>query len=130
MTALKSKDRKFSLAKRIQSFRYAVAGLPILLKSEHNAWIHSIAAIIAIGGGFFFNINRTEWMIIVLCIAAVFVTELVNSAIERLADLISEEYSEKIRDIKDMAAAAVLLAAIASFICGVVIFFPYLIEIL
>ena len=70
---------KFSIKQRILSFGYAFNGLKILFVKEHNARIHLLAAIIAIIAGFFFNISHTEWMFIIVIIALVFITEIINS---------------------------------------------------
>lgn len=82
------KNQKFSLQDRIKSFTYAFNGFKILLIEEHNARIHVVAAIVTVIAGFYFDISTVEWMIILLCIGAVIALEIVNSAIENLADLV------------------------------------------
>jgi len=117
-------SEKFSLKKRSKSAFYALNGLKVLLKEEHNSRIHigiSIAVIIA---GFIFGISATEWMIICILIALVFGLEIMNSAIENLCDYISPQWHEAIKKIKDLAAAAVFFASVISVICGLIIFFP------
>ncbi|UIR57563.1 diacylglycerol kinase family protein [Sphingobacterium sp. SRCM116780] len=118
------KNQKFSIQDRIKSFTYALNGFKILFKEEHNARIHFIATIIVIIAGFFFHISTTEWLIVILCIGAVFSLEIINSAIENLADLVCQTPNEFIKKAKDLAAAAVLIAAIVSIIIAMLIFIP------
>jgi len=117
----------FSILKRIKSFSHAFAGLKILLREEHNAWIHVAATVCVLFAGFIFDISAVEWMVIVLCIALVFALELVNSAIENLADFVSPQKNETIKKAKDLSAAAVLIVAIGALIVGLIIFIPKII---
>ena len=118
----------FSFAKRLRSFKYAFAGLWLLLRYEHNARIHTIAAFTAIALSFYFNISAPEWIAVVFCIAAVLALEAANSAIEALADFVSPDKHESIKKTKDLAAAAVLLFAIAAAIIGAIIFVPKILH--
>ena len=122
------KDEKFSLAKRIKSFGYAFAGIRVLIREEHNAWIHCVAAVDAVTLGFLFDITPGEWTAVVIVIAMVFSAEAVNSAIERTADFVKAERDDRKRDIKDLAAGAVLICAVGAAVVGVIIFLPYLIT--
>ena len=122
------RDEKFSLRKRIKSFSYAFAGIKVLLREEHNARIHIVAALVAVMLGFLFGITPGEWTAVVIVIAMVFAAEAVNSAIERTADFVKAERDDRKRDIKDLAAGAVLLCAIGAAVVGVIIFLPYLIT--
>src|SRR5437868_4317504 len=106
----------FSLKKRLQSFKFAFNGLILLFRSEHNARIHFVAAIIAITAGYLLHISHWEWMAIFLSIALVFITELINSSIEHFADKVSPQQDGTIGKAKDLAAAAVLVAAIFSIL--------------
>jgi len=117
-------SEKFSLRKRIASFRYAFNGLKILMREEHNARIHLFAACCVLIAGAVFKISTSEWIAVVLCIGSVFALELVNSAIENIANFISPERNKTIKKVKDLAAGAVLVAAIASAIIGLIIFLP------
>lgn len=118
------------LNSRIQSFRYAFRGLGDLLKKEPNARIHLIAALSALILGIITKITLTEWMIIAIVTGLVFISEIFNSAVERLADLIEERKDEKIRVIKDYSAAAVLVSAIIALTAGLLIFIPRLIALI
>jgi diacylglycerol kinase (ATP) len=119
------KAQKFSLVSRLRSFKFAFKGVFLLFKNEHNAWIHALAAIVAISFGFYFKITQNEWIAVIFLIGFVFSAEAFNSAIEKLVDKISPEYNETAGNIKDLAAGAVLFAAIAAAIAGIVIFAPY-----
>ena len=122
------KSRKFSFQRRMLSFKYAFNGIFLLLKNEHNAWIHAFAAIIAVCAGFYFGITKQEWIVVVIAIAMVFTAEAFNSAIEVLVDKISPGFDDAAGKVKDMAAGAVLIAAIATAIVGIIIFGPHILE--
>ena len=122
------KDEKFSLAKRVKSFGYAFAGIRVLIREEHNAWIHCVATVAAVTLGFLFGITPGEWTAVVIVIAMVFSAEAVNSAIERTADFVKAERDDRKRDIKDLAAGAVLICAVGAAVVGVIIFLPYMIT--
>ena len=115
---------KFSFIKRLVSFRYAFNGLKILIKEEHNARIHLFITFCVLIAGAIFKISIIEWIAIIFCIGLVFALELINSAIENTTDFISKEKNETIKRIKDLSAGAVLIAAIASAIIGLMIFLP------
>ena len=106
------------------SFHYAFCGLASAFRQEHNLWIHTFAAMVAIIMGCILDISPFEWMVIAVVIAGVFVSELFNSAIESLVDLCSPEFNKKAGRIKDMAAGAVLMAAIGALASGLIIFLP------
>ena len=117
-------SNKFSLKSRFGSFRFALNGISLLLKNEHNSRIHLLAAIIAIIMGIIMKIDHYEWSLLIIVIGAVFLTELLNSSIESLADLIDPEWNELIMRAKDYSAAAVLISAIVAIIVGGLIFIP------
>ena len=116
------------LPKAAKSFTYASAGIVALFRSENNAKIHLIAGTGAVAAGFFFGLTTTEWCILVLQIAAVMGAEAVNTAIEKLCDVVSPGHHPVIGQVKDLAAAAVLITAIASVITGLVLFLPKLLN--
>jgi diacylglycerol kinase len=86
--------------------------------------IHLFAAVFIIIMGFAFKLTYIEWSILLIIISIVFITEIINSSIECLADFVSPKYSSFIKIIKDYAAAAVLIAAITSIIIGLIFFLP------
>ncbi|MCX7744924.1 MAG: diacylglycerol kinase family protein [Flavobacteriales bacterium] len=111
------------------SFYFAFQGIHAFFKSQQNMYIHLLAALLSISLGFGFKISKFEWIAVVLCIVLVFVTEMLNSALEVLVDMVSPEWSEKAKYIKDVSAAAVLFMAIGTAITGGIIFLPYIINI-
>ena len=121
-------NEKFSVRKRIKSFSYAFAGLRVLFREEHNAWIHAVAAVLAVAMGFLFRISPMEWIAVVIVIGMVFAAEIINSSIERTADFVKAERDDRKRDIKDLGAAAVLVCAIAAAVVGIIIFLPKIIA--
>jgi diacylglycerol kinase len=120
-------DNKNSyLKKRTLSFKYAINGIINALKYQVNIRIHFSAAVIVTILGFYFRISTTEWIMIILSIGLVISAELFNSAIEELANYVSPQKNKAIGKIKDMAAGAVLVCAIAAAIIGILIFLPKL----
>jgi diacylglycerol kinase len=113
-----------SLQKRASSFRYAFQGLADLFRNQPNARIHLAATVAAAGAGFYFCISSLEWVAVVICIAVVFSLEAVNTALEHLTDLASPEFHPLAGKAKDVAAAAVLMAATGAAAVGAIIFLP------
>lgn len=121
-------SEKFSLKRRLLSFKYAINGIKYVLKTQHNFWIHILAAITAIILGFILNITISEWIAIIIVISLVLALEVINSAIEKIVDIVSPEIKKKAGLIKDMAAGAVLTASIGALIIGIIIFLPKIIN--
>jgi diacylglycerol kinase len=117
---------RFSLRKRGKSFSHAWRGIVSLVKTEHNSRFHLAAIIVAAFMGVWLRIEPAEWITIALVTGLVLVTELLNSAIEKLADMVEPEWNIRIGIIKDYAAGAVFIAAIVSVVAGGVIFIPKL----
>ncbi len=111
---------------RLKSFGYAFAGLGRVLKSEPNARIHLLASVVVVALGWALGLTAGEWLWIGGAIAFVWVAETFNSAFEYLCDLVSPGHSEAVKNAKDIAAGAVLLAAIFAVFVGVVVFGPKL----
>jgi diacylglycerol kinase len=122
------KSKKFSIRDRLKSFVPAFHGLKTLFREEHNALIHLVAAICAIIAGFAFGLSAGEWVAIAFAIGFVFAMEFLNTSIEKLADFVAPEKNEKIKDIKDLAAAGVLIAAISAFAIALIIFIPKILN--
>ncbi|MFT4762098.1 MAG: diacylglycerol kinase [Paraglaciecola sp.] len=112
------------LQQRINSFKYAFKGIFDLFRSQPNALIHLLAAVVAIVAGFYFSISTTEWAIVLLTIFLVLAAEALNTAIEYLTDLVSPEYHELAGKTKDAAAAGVLLVAMGAIAVAAMIFLP------
>ena len=112
----------------IKSFACAFEGLKDCLLHEKNFRIQYVIALLIIIAGLSFSISKMEWLVILLCLAVVLCFEIINSAIEKLCDLVCPQFNLTIKKVKDMSASAVLLAAIISFIIGCVIFLPRIIA--
>ena len=110
--------------KRIKSFGYAFKGIATLFTSQPNARIHVTVLSLVILAGFFFKIERSEWLTIVLISALVLSAEAMNTAVEFVVDLVSPDYHPLAGKAKDVAAAAVLLAAFGAVVIGLIIFLP------
>ncbi len=119
--------KKFSIQQRLKSFKHAFNGLRILITEEHNSWIHLFVSLCVVVAGFWFGISMGEWIAIVLCIGLVLSLELINTAIERIANFVSPQRNAQIKHIKDLAAAAVFVGAVASVVVGLIIFLPKII---
>lgn len=119
-------NKSISISSRIKSFGFAIEGILTFFKTQHNAWIHAFAAIIVIISGFVLKVNNNEWCLIFIAIALVFITEMANTAIEFLTDIVSPDYNVQAKKVKDVAAAAVLISAIAAIAIGLIIFLPKL----
>jgi diacylglycerol kinase len=111
---------------RVKSFANAFEGLFYFFKTQVHARIHLLAAGIVIVFGLYFRVNSTEWCILILCIALVIAMEIINTAVEKLSDKVSESFDKDIKHVKDLAAAAVLFASIATAIIALIIFIPYI----
>ena len=120
------KKNKFSLGNRFKSFRYAGEGLVSFFRQEHNTWIHLLATLAVTVLGFVTDLEEGEVLALIIVVALVWTMELMNTAIEKIMDFISVEKRKEIKYIKDLAASAVLVAALAAFITGCIIFIPKL----
>jgi diacylglycerol kinase (ATP) len=109
---------------RIHSFRHAIRGIGMVLKSEKNMQIHLIVAVLVVVAGLVFVISPLEWMICLLCFGLVIGAEMVNTAIENLVDLASPGKHELAGKAKDIAAGAVLICALIAASVGLIIFIP------
>ena len=107
-----------------RSFGYAFRGIGILLRTQANARIHAAATVLVVAAGFWFRISRSEWGAVVAAIGLVWTAEAVNTAIEAVVDLVSPEPHPLAGRAKDVAAGAVLCAALAALAIGVLVFGP------
>lgn len=114
------------IKKRVSAFVFAFSGIWQAIRSESHLKIHLLAALIVIIFGFYFHVAQTEWVVLLLCCGMVIALEMVNSAIEKLCDLVTTERHPKIKYIKDVMAGAVLVASIMALIIGIILFYPYL----
>jgi len=111
-----------------KSLKHAFRGVSIVFFGERNFRIQVIFAVLVLCSSWFFQIKIWEFVLVVLLIGAVLTLELLNSVIERIADGMSPRLTPIIRDIKDLMAGAVLMAALVAAVIGVFIFYPYLFD--
>ncbi len=112
----------------LDSFRYAFAGLWHALRTQRNIRIHVSIAIGVVVLGMAVGLHRDEWAIIALTVGFVFTAELFNTVIEAIIDLVTEEYHPLAKKAKDVAAGAVLTAAITAVAVGLLILVPALLA--
>lgn len=115
---------RFSAQQRILSFKHAFRGVALVLRSQQNAWIHAGAGLAVIGLGLVLELSTPSWCWLVLAMALVWTSEAFNTALERLADAAVPELHPLIRDAKDAAAGAVLLAAAGAVVIGLLVLGP------
>ncbi len=114
--------------KFIKSFSHALHGIAFLFKSQVNSRIELIITCIVVIAGILFKISTSEWLIILLCIALVLSLEGINTAIETFANKLHPDFDMEIGKVKDVAAGAVLIAAIVAAIIGFIIFVPRILD--
>ncbi|MFN8401767.1 MAG: diacylglycerol kinase family protein [Anaerolineales bacterium] len=113
---------------RIRSFRYAFQGWGYVLRTQRNAWIHSTIATAVFIVGIWLQLPARDWAVIILTAALVFSAEFINTAIEAVVDLATEEHHPLAKIGKDVGAAAVLVAALAAVLIGLLILGPPLLQ--
>ena len=123
---MNKKQQQFSFSGRIKSIKAAISGIIIVVKEEHNAWIHIIATLLFILITSQLNITAVEVGLIIFAIGLVWTSETLNSAIEALANEVNREYSEGIKKTKDIAAGAVLISSLTALGIGFVVLLPKL----
>jgi diacylglycerol kinase (ATP) len=121
-------NRPFEFTGRIRSFKFAFVGIWIMLKSQHNGWVHACATVCVIAGGLYFSVSPAEWCWLVLAIMAVWTAEALNTAFEFLADVASPDFHPLVKHSKDVAAGAVLISAIGAVVIGLLVIGPHLLE--
>jgi diacylglycerol kinase (ATP) len=123
-----NQSRRFTLRGRLRSLRIGVRGVWLMLKSQHNAWVHAALSALAVAAGFVFRLDRREWCAIVIAMMAVWMAESLNTALEFLCDVASPEFHPLIEKAKDVSAGGVLIAAVGAAIVGLLVFGPHLLE--
>jgi diacylglycerol kinase (ATP) len=112
------------LQSRFRSFGYAFRGFWYVLRTQRNAWIHAVIATIVFILSLWLRLDARDWTIIILTTAMVFTAEFLNTAIEAVVDLASPEKHPLAKVGKDVGAAAVLIAALAAVLVGILILGP------
>lgn len=119
-----------NIKKFIRSFGYAIEGLKIAVSVDQNVRFHLIIGTLVLIASIFLNVSKSELLFVIFAIFFVFITEMINTAIEEMTNLILKEHSQEAKIAKDVAAGAVLLAATFAVIVGVVVIVPNLLRLL
>lgn len=114
----------------LKSFKFAVEGIILAYKYNRNIRIHTIAAVIALTLCFVLNLSSYETSIIIVAIVLVISAEMINTAIEEMVDLITQEHRQQAKIAKDASAGMVLICAIGATVIGVIIFLPHLLSLI
>lgn len=118
------KHKKFSSHSRASSFGFAIKGIQKFFQEEPNARIHLLITVAVFIAAAYLRVSRTEFALLVIVMGMVWVSEIFNTAIERIMDFIYPDHDEKIETIKDLSAAAVLVSAIIAAAVGLIVFIP------
>lgn len=113
---------------RIASFRFAIRGIWLLLSTQTNARIHAVATLLVISLACWLQVSAAQWGLLAAASTLVWLTEALNTAIERLTDLVSPEFRPLAGEVKDLAAAAVLLSALGAAAVAGAVFGPSLLQ--
>lgn len=123
-----NENNRFTVSGRLRSFYYAFKGIGFALRTQQNLWVQLGILALTIAAGLYFDISNVEWALVAAASGLVLTAELFNTALEMLVDLVSPEYMEKAGRIKDLAAGAVLFAAIVAALIGLIVFIPEIID--
>lgn len=113
------------IAARLRSFGFAFAGLAWMVRTQGNARIHALATVIVAIAGLALRVSGNDWLWLIAAMAMVWISEALNTALEQLCDVVSPGRHEAIRRAKDVAAGAVLVAAMAAAAIGLTVLWPY-----
>jgi len=126
MNEMKHYPDSISIKGLIRSFQSAFRGVRVLLKSEYNLYIQIGFAVIAIVAGFYYQISSVQWMFQIIAIGLVIYSELVNTAIEKILDVLHPDYRREVGEIKELASASVLFMVLISVCIAFIIYIPYI----
>ena len=119
-------ERRLTFTGRLRSFRWALRGIGVMLRSQHNAWLHAAATVAIVCVGLALGLSALEWCWIVLAIVAVWTAEALNTAFEFLTDVASPGFHPLAEKAKDVAAGAVLISALGAVAIGLLVLGPKL----
>jgi diacylglycerol kinase len=114
------------IRKHLASYRYAMRGIWLAFRYERNMLFHLVAAVAVLIINWLLEISRTEWLITLMLIGIVWMAEIFNTAIEKLADRVTQNHDPMVGQAKDLAAGAVLIICFAAVACALIIYCPYL----
>ena len=115
----------FTWRSRIRSFGYAFEGITMMLKTQHNAWLHLLASGLVGLAAVILEVSAADWRWLVVAITLVWAAEAMNTAVEFLCDVVSPEYAPAVKGAKDIAAGGVLITAVGAAAIGVLTLWPY-----
>ena len=116
------------IRKHLDSYQYAIRGIRLAFRSEHNMSVHLAAALAVVLVNSLLSVTKTEWLITLMLIGMVWMAEIFNTAIEKLADRVTKEQDPLIGQAKDLASGAVLIICGFAVICAIIIYLPYLLH--
>ena len=108
------------------SFKHALDGVIYTFKTQPNFTVHLFFALLAPVAGFYWEISRAEWAVVVFIIGLVLVAEMINTSIEAVVDLHTEQFHDLAKIAKDVSAGMVLITATMAVVSGILIFLPHL----
>ncbi len=111
-----------------KAFGYAFSGWWHVIRTQRNAWIHALISVFVLLAGIWLKLPLKDWAFIVIAFALVWIAEFINTALEAVVDLASDENHPLARVGKDVGAAAVLIAALTAIVIGLLVLGPPLLE--
>jgi undecaprenol kinase len=112
----------------LKTFSFAFSGILSAIRTERNMRFHLLSSIVVLFFSFYFSLTKLEWITILFAVGGMFAFELMNTAIEKAVDLVTEQFHPLAKQAKDLAAGAVLMYAILSSVVGGIIFIPYILK--
>lgn len=116
----------FRIKRLVKSFSYALKGLVKVFREENNFKVQTFAGILVIFLAYYLKISRLEWLSLIIVVGLVVLTETLNSAVERVSDVLKPRINTYVKEIKDIMAAAVMISAVMAIVVGLIIFLPYI----
>jgi diacylglycerol kinase len=114
------------IKKHLNSYRYAIRGISLAFRYEFNMRYHLAAAVVVLLVNYVLEVSRTDWLITLILIGLAWMSELFNTAIEKLADRVTTNHDPLIGKVKDLAAGAVVIICFFAVVCALIIYIPYL----
>lgn len=120
--------KRFSIMRTVKAFKYSWEGFKYAYRYEQSMTLHVVATLLVVVLGLVFKIEQYEWFFAIILIGLINGIELLNTSIEAVVDLITEQHHPLAKIAKDTASAAVLSLSIVAFIGGLIIFLPHIIA--
>ena len=120
--------KKYGFKRFFNSIKYSIEGLGAAYKTEQSLILHAFVYILAIILGFVFHISGVKWCALIISLTVILTSELINTAIETIVDMVTEEYHPLAKIAKDCASAASFVISLATAAVALIIFVPYIIE--